>query len=99
MWAKNNQLIERQTFDANNESMTSATIINSFAWIRFRFIIDFSFHFYDLFSLDFWPLGSGLEYAPPEGAGHAYRSTPLEVRNIYTKDEVTVARGGGVIAI
>ncbi len=97
MWAKNNQLIERQTFDANNESMTSATITNSFAWTRF--IIDFSFHFFDLFSLDFWPLGSGLEYALPEVAGHACRSTPLEVRNIYTKDEVTVARGGGVIAI
>jgi hypothetical protein len=34
-----------------------------------------------------------------EGSGHAYRSTLLGVRNIYTKYEVTEARGGGVVAI
>ncbi len=35
----------------------------------------------------------------PEGARHAYKLTPFGVRNIYTKYEVTEARGGGVIAI
>jgi hypothetical protein len=34
-----------------------------------------------------------------KGVGHAYRLTPLGVRNIYTKYEVTEAREGGVIAI